>query len=34
MPWDVLGGNAFGTLGFLVPMIAVAYLLFRKQELG
>jgi hypothetical protein len=34
MPWSVLAGNLTETAGFVLPFIALAYLLFRKQELG
>ena len=34
MPWSVLAGNAFDALVFSIPFVALAYLLFRKQELG
>ncbi len=34
MPWSVLGYDALNTVIFAVPFIGLAYLLFRKQELG
>ncbi len=34
MPWSMLGMDLFWTVVFLVPFIGVAFLLFRKQELG
>jgi len=34
MPWSMLAGDALNAAAFSVPFIALAYLLFRKQELG
>ncbi|HEY4328337.1 MAG TPA: hypothetical protein VGN88_01275 [Phycisphaerae bacterium] len=34
MPWTVLADNMFSTLTFALPLIGLAYLFFRKQELG
>ncbi len=34
MPWSVLGTNALDTFIFALPVIAIAFLLARKQELG
>ena len=34
MPWGVLIQNATSTAVFALPFVALAYLLFRKQELG
>jgi hypothetical protein len=34
MPWSVLISDATSTVAFALPFVALAYLLFRKQELG
>ena len=34
MPWTVLGWDLFNTVVFAVPFIGLAFLFFRKQELG
>ena len=34
MPWGVLGGNLLDTVLFMLPVVAIAYLMARKQELG
>jgi hypothetical protein len=34
MPWHVLGSLTFSTATFMLPVVAIAFLLFRKQELG
>ncbi len=34
MPWSVLVNDATSTAAFALPFVALAYLLFRKQELG
>jgi len=34
MPWLTLGSLTLSTALFILPVIAIAYLLFRKQELG
>jgi hypothetical protein len=34
MPWIVLGWNLFNTVVFALPCLALAFLFFRKQELG
>ena len=33
-PWSVVGWNGFWTVVFILPFIAISYLLFRKQEVG
>jgi len=34
MPWNVVGWDLFNTVTFAIPFMALAFLLFRKQELG
>jgi hypothetical protein len=34
IPWYAIGYTTAQTIGFVLPVIAVGYLFFRKQELG
>ena len=34
IPWEIVGLNVLDTLLFVLPIIAIGYLLFRKQELA
>jgi hypothetical protein len=34
MPWPVVGVDIFWTVAYAIPLIALGYMLIRKQELG
>jgi hypothetical protein len=34
IPWSEMGDSALNTVAFALPVLAIGYLLFRKQELG